>query len=245
MKFEKLEWDSKFFGRDLYLLNISGDIKVSSEDLNKSIEQAYDVDQTEYEVRIPSKNISLVPTIEDAGFRLVDSKITFSSIINIENIPKWDVPFGHFRQAEHKDLSYIKQLTIDNLVDNDAFVSRYKNRDIYSRDESIKYYMAWNELVLTNQPELFVVWEVEGEVVAFFTYYQEKTEGLYKGILTAVDKDYRGHSIQNEMQYYLFSKFGREEFVVENATQISNIPVIRNHIKSSRRLEDVTLIFRK
>jgi hypothetical protein len=245
MKFEKLEWDSKFFGRNIYLLNINGDLKVNSEDVDKSLKGASGVSHAEFEVRISSKNINLVPIIEEAGFRLVDSKISFSSLINIKNIPSWNVPFGCFRQAEEKDLNRIKQLTIDNLVDNVAFVSRYKNRELYSRDESIKYYMAWNDLVFSNQPEFFVVWEVENEVVAFFTYYQSETGGFYKGILTAVDKNYRGHSIQNEMQYYLFKKFEKEEFVVENATQISNIPVIRNHIKSSRRLEDVILIFRK
>jgi hypothetical protein len=115
------------------------------------------------------------------------------------------------------------------------FNSRFKNPRLFSRSESIRYYDAWNERCLTEQPDLFVVWDVDDQVVAYFNYLRADTaeySPLFKGILTAVDPPFRGHGVHNIMQEYLFRRFGVAEWWIDNSTQITNIPVIKNHIKA-------------
>jgi hypothetical protein len=198
------------------------------------------------EVLVTPEQISNVPTLEDAGFRLVDSKMSFISKLSISDVVPKPVPFGRLRQVRKEDLPCVSELTVRHLVDNPVVYSRFKNPDLYSREESIRYYDAWNLRAFREQPELFVVWEVEGEVGAYFNYMRfdhPQFKPYFKGILTVVDPRYRGRNAQNIMQSFLFEKFQEPEWWIDNTTQISNTAVIKNHIKAGKAFHGSELIF--
>jgi hypothetical protein len=65
---------------------------------------------------------------------------------------------------------------------------------------------------------------------------------IYKGILTAIDSDVRGKNTHLVLQSFIFKQIKEEQIYIENATQVSNIPIIRNHIRSHRMLDSVTFI---
>lgn len=245
MLLERKEWDSEFFSKEIYELKLDGyaeplEIKNKIEDV---CESAFGI-----ECHVDSRNVGMISNIEEVGFRFVDSKVSFLTKMNIEDIPDNNISLGIFRKADQNDMDRVEELTVSCLVDNDFFISRYKNYELYSKSESEKYYMAWNKKVLSEFPDLFLVWEVKGVVVGFFNYMISSVKdgmNVYKGILTAVDPQYRGYSAQNEMQYELYRSFGLSEWYIQSATQLSNIAVLRNHIKAGKDLINIDMIFFK
>ena len=244
MSFFPKKWDSDFFGRQIWELTFN-----ESVDRN-ALEAALSMYDQEgvwgIEVSVNPKWMSDVPALEDVGFRLVDSKMSFVSQLMTSSIDETQIPYGILRQVESSDLPRISELTIRNLIDNPAVYSRYKDPRLFSREESIRYYNAWNERAFLEQPELFVVWEIEGYVEAYFNYMRVNNSELnpmFKGILTAVAPEYRGQNAHNIMQSFLFKRFGESEWWIDNTTQISNIAVIRNHIKAGKVFHSSSLIF--
>lgn len=242
MKLERKDWDSEFFNREFFNIEVELGEMLRQETLSE-VMSSLPQNRLNVELQLDSRMSEYIPLIEESGFRLVDTKIAFLTDLNLCEQPMPQVPYGVLRRVEGKDFSRIEELTFKCLVDNPAFVSRYKNEQLFTKDESQAYYMAWNNRAFREQPELFAVWEVDGVVQAFFNYM--RIEGVYKGVLTGVDESHRGHKIQNQMQYYLFRAFGEERFCVENATQLSNLPVIKNHIKSGRGLTEIRYFFNR
>lgn len=86
--------------------------------------------------------------------------------------------------------------------------------------------------------------EYDNTIASFFIIERVKDyENLprFKGILTAVKKEHRGQKLHLAMQSHLYKHLGIEKFYLDNTTQLSNMPVIKNHIKSNRRLHQMSL----
>jgi hypothetical protein len=241
---ERKNWDSDFFKREIYQLIVNGPISQSA--LNERMKELDCAGVWGVETVVYSDRVADTPILEDAGFRLVDSKMTFISKLTESEVANRVPPFGSLRQVSSKDISSVSELTVECLVDNPEFNSRFKNPRLFSREESIRYYNAWNERCYTEQPELFVVWEVDGRVIAYFNYMRADTRDyspLFKGILTAVNQSFRGYDLHNLMQEELFRRFGVQEWWVDNSTQVTNIAVIKNHIKARKVFKSSSLIF--
>ena len=236
-------WDTEFFGRPIYELTLVPPTEPRA--LAKVLAELDSKGAWGIEVVVQPEHMGEVPMLEDAGFRLVDSRMAFVSRMNIADVPERSLPSGSLRQALSADMDRVAELTAQCLVDNPRFSSRYKNPRLFSREESIRYYNAWNERCMNEQPGLFVVWDVDGSVNAYFNYFRADTaehSPLFKGILTAVDPQYRGHDAHNLMQEWLFRRFGVSEWWIDNTTQISNIAVVRNHIKALKQFKGASLI---
>jgi hypothetical protein len=237
-------WDSDFFGREIYQLSVTGDLPLEalSEDLTRLDEEGV----WGVECSLITSHLHRVASLENLGFRLCDSKIQFISQVSVEGMEVDGLPFGIIREVLPDDLAQVEDLTVKALVDNPRFTSRFNDRRLFSREESIRYYSAWNKLAFEEDPTLFAVWADQGEIRAYFTFLRRKTPGgelIFKGGLTAVQEEYRGHGAQNILQTYLFHNFGVPVFLLDSTTQLSNLPVVNNHIKAGKSYRDSALVF--
>lgn len=199
------------------------------------------------EVALPNTSMRAAPMLEACGFRLVDSKMTFVTRMGLEDVQPLTVPEGHVRQVTEGDMPTISELTTRLLVDSTTVYSRFKNPALFTREESIRYYDAWNELALREHPELFAVWEVAHKVVGYFDYLRSEPEErplpLFKGVLSAVEPAFRGHGAHNALQAWLFPRFDEPAWLLDNTTQLSNMAVLTNHLRARKHFESAALIF--
>lgn len=199
------------------------------------------------EVALPNTLMQAAPALESCGFRLVDSRMTFVTQMTLEDVTVPSLPVGHIRQALPDDMGAVRDLTTRLLVDSPTVYSRFKNPALFTREETTRYYDAWNELVLRTCPELFAVWEVDGHVAGYFDYLRTDPDNrphpLFKGVLAAVDPAYRGHQAHNALQSWLFPRFNEPVWLLDNTTQLSNMAVLTNHLRADKDFESATLVF--
>ena len=205
-------------------------------------EQGYRIIEATLDVR----GFDLIPAMEDAGFRLVDSKVTFLTRIEKSALPRFEVQTGRIGWAEPSDLDNIIDLTVTGFVDNPRFFSRFKNRRYFSREESCAYYSAWIGNHFNDPGSLFAVWRQEGRCVGYFFYQHREPKEDYpvlKGMLTAVDRRYQSQKAHLALQCFTFDQLEYPVFYVDNTTQFSNFAVIKNHITAQRRLSAISMVF--
>ena len=95
-----------------------------------------------------------------------------------------------------------------------------------------------------NDPNvLTAVIEFGNEVVGFFML-KMIDQHTYKGLMTGVIPKARGMKFHIKMQQFLINHIGHP-FTLINTTQLSNLAVIKNHIRSNRSLSKIEHIFYK
>ncbi len=244
MRLEKKVWDSDFFGRDFYLLDLSSGLELDRLKSELDNLDANGVFGTECQLNI--RNIEMMTHLEELGFRIVDSRMEF--ITHTYRGEKEIVaPVGNFRLFEPQDWEALSDITIKNFVDNEQFKSRYTNRDIFSREESLRYYLQWHHWVLDVSPDLFLSW-VDGDIyVGFYSILRlADPQGVYpryKVGLAAIDPDYRSHNGQNLMQAWLFRETQDSEWTTINSPQLTNTSGLKNNIRSGKEFKTVELFF--
>lgn len=245
-------WETKFFKRKYGTLSIDHSVLLSLS--GESIRDGLDAlvlyaDQEQYELvelHLDMSAIELIPVLEDKGFRLVDTRITFITLMEKGHIEKYSSDIGKVSLATVNDLEEILQLTHDSFTNNGSFFSRYKNRRYFTEKETERYYSAWIENHINDSNTLFAVLKREEKIIAYYIYkhagsYKGKT--VYKGILSAVVPQYQGHKAHLVMQSFLYDHFGEEKFYLDNTTQLTNLPPIKNHITSQKNLNRIELTF--
>lgn len=244
MKITKKDWDSNFFGRDFYSLEISTDFSDSS--LRSEIAKLDKEGIFGIECQVNIRNLEAIPVLEDMGFRLVDSRMEF---ITHTFRGESDViaPVGNFRRYEDSDWEELASITVKNFVDNPGFKSRYTNRELFTRDESERYYLQWHRWVLETSPDLFLSWVDNDKYVGFYSILRLPDENLgrpkYKVGLAAIDPDYRSHNGQNLMQAWLFRETIDPEWTTINSPQLTNTSGLKNNIRSGKEFKTVELFF--
>jgi hypothetical protein len=240
----KKNWDSEFFGRDFYSLAIPSDINMS--ELKSQLKDLDCSGAFGTECHINIRSFGHIAGLEELGFRLVDSRMEF---ITHSFRGEVDIvaPVGEFRRYRDTDWSQLADITIKNFVDNAAFTSRYTNRDLFSRDESIRYYLQWHKWVLDVSPDLFLTWVDGRKYVGFYSILRLPDVVLdrprYKVGLAAIDPDYRSHNGQNLMQAWLFRETPDPEWTTINSPQLTNTSGLKNNIRSGKELKAVELFF--
>lgn len=244
MQLLRKDWDSEFFGREFYQL--SKIEPTEFEDLKKGLAQidAQGVFGTECQINI--RSLEMIPLLEDLGFRLVDSRMEFitHTYRGESDVP---APVGEFRRYQASDWDDLAEITVKNFVDNPQFKSRYTNREIFTRDESLRYYLQWHKWVLDVSPDLFLSW-VDGEkYVGFYSILRlpdpELGRPKYKVGLAAIDPEYRAHNGQNLMQAWLFRETPDPDWTTINSPQLTNTSGLKNNIRSGKEFKTVELFF--
>lgn len=247
---EPNEWESRFFARRMGKLSIVAEPAADlppggwreAVRLAAAEADSYDLVQLHLDVR----HLALAPVLEEAGFRLVDSRISFVTRLDRRLLERPQPPMGEVRLATPQHLPELLALTQRSLTDNPGFHSRYKNPAYFTHEEASRWFAAWLESGLADPTTLIAVWHLEGRAVGFFGYQRVgEREGLffYKSTLAAVDESRRGHKAHIFMQTTLFDHMPGDEFWVQSTTQLSNTPVIRNNLRLGRRLDRVELTF--
>lgn len=243
-------WDSSFFERRIALLQIESGAPLTDDRLTKALDAALAfADERGVDLIELAQNVgawTALAVFEDRGFRLVDSKVTFITRLERRDLrpPQWDG--GAIDFATIDDLGDILRLTKAGFVDNPAFNSRFKNRRYFTPEQSERYFNAWIENHIEDKDTLFAVLRAEGRVDGYYFYKRSgdhKGEALYKGMLAVVDPRHRGKRLHLELQAFLYGHFKGDAFYVDNTTQVTNLPTLRNHVTSQKKLERIELVF--
>ena len=245
------EWETKFFNRVFGSLTIHPGFYTHEERqvLHSALDSVLSRADEEYDLiesHCDMSGMPIIGVIEDKGFRLVDSKITFMTFVDRSDLKDYSSNASDVSFATQDDLSDILSLTHESLTNNPSFSSRFKDPAYFSVEETTRYYSAWIENHLDDPESLSAISKKNGKVIGFFIYkraglYEDKQ--LYKGILSAVAPDYRGQRLHFAMQSFLHNHFPEEQFYVDNTTQLANLSTIRSHIRSGKQLSGIELTF--
>jgi hypothetical protein len=82
--------------------------------------------------------MDVISHLEEMEFRLVDSRMEFITH-TVRGEVDIHAPVGDFRRYEDCDWDELTAITTENFVDNSNFKSRYTNRNLFSREESLRY----------------------------------------------------------------------------------------------------------
>lgn len=244
-------WESDFFKRSFATLEIdeafltSFDTAALKPLLQKLLQRADEQKTALIELSMDSKGFGLIPILEAAGFRLVDSKVCFFTLINRHKTERFDPAVGSLAMAAPADLPAILELTKISFCQNPAFFSRFKHRGYFSEKESENYYCAWITNHFKDPLSLIAVLRDKNAVQGYFFYRKDgmyEDLPVYKGMLAAVTPPYQRYKSHLVLQTFLFDQLPHDRFFVDNTTQLTNFPILKNHITAQRQLQSVTFI---
>ena len=246
------EWETNFFSRKFGILNIDYLFltKLSIEEIHYTLDSLLSLaDKTEFklvEIQLNVSGIELVPLLEEKGFRLVDTRATFLTLIEKNSFKTLSLDVGKISFATKSDLKEILLLTHKCFTDNPAFFSRFKNTRYFSQEETTRYYTAWIDNHIGNKTSFFGVLKRDKKIIGYSIIkdvgYKDR-EKKYKAILSAIDPDYKGQNLYLLFQSSLCNYLPENRFYLDNTTQLTNMKVIQSHVKSKKRLNNIDLIF--
>lgn len=239
-------WDTEFFGRRFLSGDLSREITTEGwQKLELEIEALKASGAWLLEARIRSSHFHNVTKLEDLGFRLVDSRLEFSTLTR-RSEAEYSIPRGDFRWYQESDWLPLQDLTRSQFAANENFKSRYNNRRYFSEEESNRYYMQWHRWALENENPLFCVWEVDGFFAGFYSILRQ-AEGdsipRYKVALAAVEPEFRSYGAQNQMQFWIFENAPDEEWLTINSPALTNLSGLKNNIRAAKELSYVEAYF--
>jgi hypothetical protein len=246
------EWETNFFKRKFGALSIIHtaferlSYEATKDSLDFILTYADNLQFDVIELHLNILGLNLVPILEEKGFRLVDSRITFITMMHKQHIIKYSCPIGKIHLATKSELSDILYLTHEALTDNRSFFSRFKNRKYFSKKETEKYFSAWIENHIDDSNTFFAVVKKENKTIGYYIYKRaglHKGGQIYKGILTAVATEFRGYNLQHSMQSFLYDFFPEEKFYLDNTTQLTNFTLVKHHIRTQKNPVRIEMTF--
>ena len=250
---EENQWESEFFGRPIGRINVlhPGGGPHGDAEVGRGVRSiAAEADRAGFEFvqcHVDVRDLRMVRALEDVGFRLVDTRISFVTKMHRREFESYSIPFGTVEFARQEDLGPLLRLTHEAFVENPGFFSRYKDRTWFTQKESRRWFSAWIENHVTHPKGMFAVWRVKGDLVGYFIYahggVQEDGAPLLKGILAAVETPFKQHRAHLFMQRWIFDQLSEDVFWIDNTTQLTNFSTLRNHMRSQKNLECIYLTF--
>jgi hypothetical protein len=244
-----LEWETDFFGRSMRRLDLVAKLSAAHiPDWTSAVDAALS-DHDARRVAITQVNLDfaafeLLCHLEARGFRSVDSRAEFVTLISPERLVEREPPFGAVVDLTEAHLEDVITLVHMGFTRNPKFQSRFKNREWFSAADTDRYYEAWIRNTVNDPRSLGAVWIHEDRTLGFFLYQRaEDRDGApqYKGVLAAVVPEHRGHGAHLFLQSYLYTRMPPRVWL-DNTTQLSNRTVIRNHMESGKRLESLSIV---
>ena len=144
---EAKQWDSEFFERLIGSLTweaITPDEPAGRlSDLKDISALADSAGYALVECHVDISDFAVIASLEEVGFRLVDSRMRFLTRWGPGDVPETLPTVGSIRSATPEDRDRIVELTHEGFTQNDRFVSRFKNPDYFSADLTRRYFEAW------------------------------------------------------------------------------------------------------
>ena len=248
----EMAWETDFFGKRFGRLEIDAKEKERCEpqDLEKALKDTLSFgDQNGFDIIELELDISWLfhmNLFEDHGFRLVDTKIRFITSkekTEPNNLPETEGKLG-FASEDMKE--EILALTRRAFAENPSFKSRFSNKRYFSRSDTERYYAAWIENYIGDENALFAVMKDEGEIVGYLIYVkagEHEGKHLYKAALMAVAPEHRGKRIYFALRSFIYRRFPEGEIYLDTTTQLTNLSIIKNFIKTKKTLDSIKLVF--
>ena len=109
MQLKRKDWDSDFFGRDFYLLDITDGLEI--DELENELDRLDKAGVFGTECQLNIRSIDAMANLEALGFRLVDSRMEF---VTHTFRGEYDIvaPVGEFRRYQSKDWDALAEITL-------------------------------------------------------------------------------------------------------------------------------------
>ena len=252
LRLSELAWETEFFGRRFgrLAIDVEGMQDFDAEDLEEPLQEVLSFgdrngfDLIEFE--LDTSWIHRFCLFEDKGFRLADTRMRFLTLKQRQEMQNLPPPTRETCLASEDMKEEILALTSRAFAANPSFDSRFKNESFFSRSETERYYAAWIENCMGDRNALFAVARDEGRIAGYLIYVkrgEHRGKPLYKAALMAVDPDCRGKRVYFDLRSFVYRQFSEPEVYLDTTTQLSNLPAIRNLIRTEKTLESIRLCF--
>lgn len=253
-------WESRFWGFPVSEMTCSAfdhspaDVQQFEADLRHHIDQTTSDELLKF--ALDAKQLRLASVLEQAGFELWETRFVWLTRTNLSDLHVDLNPFRHsdwqLDWARQEDHQQILTYALELVANSPDVITRFDS-PFYPQNAAQTWYTSWIEDVLKSPNTLAsVVRNRNTEQVGGFFIYQKKDERdgvpVFKGILASVDPLLRGMKLHLHLQQQIFDALAQQhgdEVWLDNTTQISNYPIIRNHVRSHRRPESIELVFFK
>ena len=106
-----------------------------------------------------------------SGFELVETQVGFKT--KIEKVNSIDTDYRYVRMAKDSDVKAILDITTKCFLDNPKFISRFKNKNFFTKDHFIKYYNLSITNYFNEKNSYTSVVEKEGKVIGYYMIIDE------------------------------------------------------------------------
>lgn len=248
-RIEENTWESSFFGRRQAKASI--DFEAVPADGTSILKQVVaslgsEADRLRYaltEIRIDARNLGSFAMLQDAGFRLVESRVGFQRRVERASVRKFSYPGGRIRLGTQADHETLLKLTRDGFACNDAFYSRFKNPSYFSQEQTERYYSAWVTHHLEVDDYYWAVLDVADRTVGYMLYTKigahESGAPRYSGVLSTVAPGSRGGNALTAIRSFIFNRIPEDLFYWESFSQLSNLSAITSQMHDGMRLSSV------
>lgn len=234
---ERLDWDSKHFGLEMarirYLMakgEYSSSVDTKNRLLSAMFERYQERGYNHVTARVHSEDISSVHALENKGFNLMDTLVTYSFDFRKQPIAEIEdqCTIGEFKASDIPAL-----LTISRRCFSESRVvtSRFDADPSLPQVKCVDLYEKWVDEACRGSVDFLLVAEVDGVPVGFTTCKIQNSannnQGLKFGgmILSAVSPHARQKGIYTSMINGGLKWFRGKADIVEVGTQVGNYSV--------------------
>jgi hypothetical protein len=235
---QEMPWETEFFQKKFVNLkadrnNLAAGCATIPELLSRP--NSFDIMQTV--VQVDGQGYQAETVLQQTGFKLVETRLIFETQLSKPPHPE---NRENIRSARPDDLDELLDLTHKAFTDNENFYARFKNREYFSPADTRRYYAAWITGNISSKDCIFMV--CEEEKIAGYTFLI-KGRAAFKVGLTAILERYQGLGVYNRLAEAAFALIPSDRFSLINTTQLTNLAMLKTHIKNKRNLSRIENIY--
>ncbi len=213
----RYSWKVDDFDSEIFGFKVAKIESIESKDSIDSLVKELIDNGIEYATyRIASNNISLIQSLQEFNFVVVDGIIS----LELDMTTAVEEPaIGEIREVRSDDLEKLKSLTRGLYL-----LSRIYMDPAVQVHKADNFFMKWIENSINGtMADSVLVWEEKGKILGYITLQKKGQVPL-----VGVSPEARGKGIAKKLLKESFRKFKKwkvEKVIIE--TQISNIPALR------------------
>jgi dTDP-4-amino-4,6-dideoxy-D-galactose acyltransferase len=224
-----LEWDSLFFKKKIYQLNIENDFS----EKDKEFLSTTNADLVYIIADNMNERVDYV--CRESGAKLVDQKVTYEKTLS-------PIPINQLSRLKYES---IYQLTpgLESMVYLSGKFSRFQS-DEHLQPFFRPLYLEWIQKSLTREiaDDVIIAYDSSGTEVGFFTISNKNNIGNIG--LIAVHESYQGKGIGRDLllkaeEWFIARGINKYNVV----TQVNNIPACKLYEKNSCKVESLKYIY--
>jgi hypothetical protein len=241
---EKLNWDSKHFGIDIFKIShlyASGNYSESFNVKQKLISHLQTRCLTNLSLHISTRvykeDLSSIHALENRSFQLMDVLMTYLFDFRKQNKVKIETQ-THVRPFKKAEIPQLAEIARICFKDNPVATDRFHADPTLSKEKSDELYVKWLVSSCRDSSDQVFVAEVDGKPVGFNICKVHKPfndiSDIRLGIiaLTAVKPSERNKHVATSMINTSLDWFADKADIVETGGQASNYPIQKTWAKT-------------